>query len=84
MTDLFGGELLPQDLVGRITEAYREKLLLNPPTPSFNTRTNDNAEAFARRTAPKDITRLLAVLGELGLEIVPKQPDPVTNGHGSS
>lgn len=84
MTNLFADELFPADVVGRITEAYREKLLLNPPTPSFNVRTNPNAEGFARRIAPKDITRLLAVLGEMGLEIVPKQPDPLTNGHGSS
>lgn len=85
MTDLFGDELLPQDLVGRITEAYRKRLLLNPPTPSFNTRINPKAEDFARKIAPKDITRLLAVLGELGLEIVPKQPDPLArNGHGAS
>ena len=86
VSDLFEDELLPADLVGRITAAYREKLLLNPPTPSFNARTNpEKAEKFAGFVAPKDITRLLAVLAELGLEIVAKTGGVAAGpGHGDS
>ncbi len=88
MADLFGDDLLPAELAGRITEAYRQKLLLNPPTPSFSTRTNPGtAEAFARRIAPKDITRLFAVLAEMGLEIVERKSGerlPDAPGHGDS
>ncbi len=58
------------DLIDSIREAYREKLLLNPPTPIFNRDTNgDKAEKFARFAATKDITRFLAVLDEMGLRI---------------
>ncbi len=81
-TNLFDDDLLPADLVGRIVDAYRERLLLNPPTPSFNTRTNDRAEAFAAKIAPKDITRFLAVLDDLNLRIVMALPDGA--GHGES
>lgn len=84
MSNLFEEYLLPAELALRITEAYRIKLLLNPPTPTFNTRINPgNAEAFARRIAPKDVTRLLAVLAEMGLEIVERLPADAP-GHGDS
>lgn len=63
-------------LIDSIREAYREKLLLNPPTPSFNRDKNgDKAEAFARFAAAKDITRFLAVLDETGLTISKKEQD---------
>ena len=60
-------------LVSSLTEAYRKRLLLNPPTPSFNTNTNPNAEKFAGFANKKDVTRFLAVLGDLGLTITQKE-----------
>ena len=88
MADLFGDDpalfddLLPVDTVADITHDYCKALLLNPPTPSFNLNTNPKAEAFARKIAPKDVTRFLAVLAGLGLEIAPKRVD--APGHGDS
>jgi hypothetical protein len=69
MTDLFGDALPAADMVQQITDAYRERLLLNPPTPSFNTNTNPNAEKFAGFASKKDTARFLAVLADMGLEI---------------
>ena len=80
--NLFDDDLPAAELVGAITEAYRAKLLLNPPTPSFNVQTNPKAEAFAARIAPKDVTRLLAVLGGLGLKVV--EVAPAGPDHGAS
>lgn len=69
MTDLFGDEIVTHDLVTRLTDAYRERLLSNPPTPAFMP-SNPKAEGFAFQIAKKDVTRFLCVCGELGLELV--------------
>ena len=69
-----GAAMLDRELIEAIREAYREKLLLNPPTPSFNRDVKgDKAVSFARFAAAKDITRFLAVLDEMGLTIIRKE-----------
>ncbi len=77
MTSLFDGDtsaaLRSAALLEKIKTAYSEKLLLNPPTPSFNPDSNPKAERFARFATEKDITRFLAVLDALGLTITEKE-----------
>ena len=67
-----GAAMISPVRLGEITEAYRERLLLNPPTPTFNADTNPKAEAAARYAAKRDVTRFLAVLDTMGLTIAEK------------
>ena len=72
MTTLFEDEIISGDLIVRLREAYREKLLVNPPTPAFM-ETNPKRETAARYAAKRDVDRLLAVLGDLGMTVTLKE-----------
>ena len=81
MSSLFeedsSGEMSRSQMITTIRDAYEEKLsyeeklLLNPPTPAFFA-TNPKHKGAARHAARRDVDRMLAVLGELGLTITQK------------
>ncbi len=59
-------------LTAELTAQYEQKLLDNPPTPTFM-ETNPKREAAARYAARCDVTRFLAVLDAMGLTIGRKE-----------
>lgn len=66
---------LNAELINSISAEYIHRLLLNPPTPSFNVTVSPKAETFAGFAARKDIARFLAVLDDLGLTITQKSSE---------
>jgi len=71
MTSLFEEDSSPAlsaGLMGELTASYVAKLLSNPPTPTFMP-TNPKCEAAAKYAAKRDVSRFVAVLGEMGLTI---------------
>ena len=82
MTTLFEDEVLPGDLIVRLRDSYRDKLLSNPPTPAFMP-DKPKREGAATWAAKRDVDRMLAVLDDLGLTIVPKEPESGSLESGS-
>ena len=72
---LFEGDSSPAlnaGLMEELTAAHIDKLLTNPPTPTFM-ETNPKRDLAAKYAARRDVPRFMAVLDDMGLTLARKE-----------